>query len=135
MNNQLQYTYECRDGACYLVEKPMEVEPMPMMPITPITVDEPNRVPASCPMPGPVPELHLPQESDEWTIYGTDYCGYCTKAKQHLDSLGLPYVYHTLTPGHRENLKTITKNYKYVPMIFNRGKFIGGFTSLRKSTT
>lgn len=74
-----------------------------------------------------------PKKDNEWTIYGTDWCNYCDKAKKLLEEHNKKYTYHNL-----DKLK-ITKNElkealetTIIPIIFNYEKKVGNFSDLRK---
>lgn len=65
-------------------------------------------------------------------IYTTDYCGYCTAAKELLKQLGVAFEEIDVSndPTMREQLVALTHR-RTVPQIFIRGQAIGGFTDLR----
>lgn len=65
-------------------------------------------------------------------IYGKDNCGYCTAAKNLLDSKGIPYEYlHLGLDFTTEELKEIAPGARTFPQIFVDGNNIGGFDQLR----
>ncbi|NDC31820.1 MAG: hypothetical protein EBZ58_13000 [Bacteroidetes bacterium] len=72
----------------------------------------------------------------DWYIYTMDGCNYCKKAKDLLDSLGLKYTESEVNKVDKEEFFRVkaseTKGYKYFPVIYNKGVFIGGFTELQK---
>lgn len=72
-----------------------------------------------------------PSVYDEFTIFGASYCGYCTKAKELLEEHNIQYVYHDISDMNKLALVEYTKQ-KTIPMIFQRTKFIGGYTELKK---
>jgi len=108
-NNNSRYTYECSDGVCRLVENPGQGQLMPSV--------------ADSAFP-------LPKEG-KWTIYGTEYCGFCRRARNLLEAKDVQYSYRSVTLADRnEHLADLTENYPYVPMIFKGLQFIGGFSDL-----
>ena len=74
--------------------------------------------------------------SDDWFIVTKSGCGYCKKAKELLDSKNMKFETHELTNVNKDDiynkLDSLTGKYRYFPMIFNKGKFIGGYTDLEK---
>jgi len=65
-------------------------------------------------------------------IYGTERCGFCTRAKELLESFNIPYTYQDVTT--EQGLLDMFKmnGWKTVPQIFEDDKHIGGFDKLRK---
>jgi len=65
------------------------------------------------------------------TIYTTDWCGYCVRAKALLDAKGLPYEEINLDdePHFRQKLMDLTGGWT-VPQILIDGKPIGGYAEL-----
>lgn len=62
------------------------------------------------------------------TIYGKPNCGFCTKAKNLVDSRMLKYEYVDVSLGSNlEMLKTLYPLAKSVPQIFIAGKHVGGY--------
>ena len=70
-----------------------------------------------------------------WYIITREGCPYCKDAKNLLDSKGQKYKSVNITVSNRERIyrdvDTLTKTYRYVPMVFKDGKFIGGFSELK----
>ena len=66
------------------------------------------------------------------TIYTTDYCPFCDKAKSFLDGYGIQYSEIDVTHDQEERQKLIemTGGKKTVPQIFIGDKNIGGFSEL-----
>lgn len=65
------------------------------------------------------------------TLYTTEYCGYCMRAKSLLASLAVPF--EEIDIANNENLrKEVIQKYNWftVPMIFIGEKFIGGYDEL-----
>ena len=65
-------------------------------------------------------------------VYTTDYCGYCTAAKELLKQLGVAFEEIDVSndPQMRAQLVELTHR-RTVPQIFIRDQSIGGFTDLR----
>ncbi len=78
--------------------------------------------------------LPTPNPKDQWTIYGTESCSYCTKAKDLLKSKKKSYVYIDVNDyvDGRKTLIAMTKGHKTVPAIYMKDQFIGGYTDLCK---
>jgi glutaredoxin 3 len=64
-------------------------------------------------------------------VYSTNYCPYCTRAKQLLKSKNIPFQEIDLTndAGLRDKISAQT-GHQTVPMIFIGEQFIGGFDDL-----
>ncbi len=69
----------------------------------------------------------------EVKVYSTNYCPYCTRAKQLLKSKNIAFQEIDLTNDAelREKISTQT-GHQTVPMIFIGEKFIGGFDDLNR---
>ncbi|MDB2565353.1 hypothetical protein N9X64_00390 [bacterium] len=65
-------------------------------------------------------------------IYGASYCHWCQEAKKHLDEKGKKYKYVDIqeVKDYHKTIYPLTKDYKYIPVIFVDGKFIGGYSEL-----
>lgn len=84
----------------------------------------------------------FPDNTIEWLIYGAEDCINCSNTKKALDCLEFKYTYIDI--GKKENgdfarffdffwsNNIINKEHKTIPVIFNYGKFIGGYTQLCK---
>jgi glutaredoxin 3 len=74
-----------------------------------------------------------PNTNDEWTIYTLSWCGYCKAAKSLLKEKKQKFVEHDVSELSNVNscLSNLTKDYNLYPMIFKKGKFIGGFSDLK----
>lgn len=73
--------------------------------------------------------LQVPNENDEWTIYGASWCPPCRKVKTYFTDNKIDFVYHSVDDNVTEVIQFLaehTNEYKSIPMIFNRRKFIGG---------
>jgi glutaredoxin 3 len=65
------------------------------------------------------------------TLYSTDWCGYCERAKRLLDKRGLEYEEIAIDeePNFRERLLELTGGWT-VPQVVIDGKPIGGYLEL-----
>ena len=75
-------------------------------------------------------------KSTDWFIVTMKGCGYCSEAKKILRSRGLKYKSIVLTDKNQKKIWDVTdkiakKKYRYFPMIFRKGKFIGGYGELK----
>ena len=72
----------------------------------------------------------------EWFIITKKGCGYCDGAKKLLKKSGKKYHYRVITDKNKNSIyaqvDSLTGKYRYFPMIFHKGKFIGGFADLDK---
>ena len=72
----------------------------------------------------------------EWFIVSMMGCGYCDSAKALLKKAGMAYGTVQLTEGNRDSIylsvDSLTGKYRYFPMVFHRGKFLGGYNELNK---
>lgn len=80
--------------------------------------------------------LVYPQKDVKYMIYGINTCPYCRRAKDALESsrYAKKSMYLDITPYKeyvlqyfREN-GMIPQDYRTVPLVFKKGKFIGGCT-------
>lgn len=76
-----------------------------------------------------------PSDNTNWTIYGVKKCPYCVKAKELAKEKEIDHVYVNIekymTKGEfKQIMANKTDNYNFVPIIFNKNKFIGGFTQM-----
>jgi glutaredoxin len=62
--------------------------------------------------------------ANRFQIIGADYCEYCREAKRLTGVTG--YILHPPQGAH------VPKEYKYIPQIFENGRFIGGLAELKK---
>lgn len=67
-------------------------------------------------------------------IYTTNYCPYCTNAKNLFKNLNIPFEEISLDnePELRTKLSKENNGWRTVPMIFINGKFVGGFDDVNK---
>lgn len=76
----------------------------------------------------------LPQ--DKWAIYTKTGCSFCDKAKELLNNLYIPYTAIEVNDENRESIYNEidhqTGSYRYFPIIFQNGRFIGGYNELSK---
>jgi len=64
-------------------------------------------------------------------LYGTDWCGYCARARRLLDSKGIAYeeIDVDLVPGARAEMEQRSGR-STVPQIFINGQHVGGSDDL-----
>ena len=71
-----------------------------------------------------------------WFIITMDGCGYCDEAKKLLKEHKLSFKTQMITEKNKdkiyESIDSLTKKYRYFPVIFYKGKFIGGFKELKQ---
>jgi glutaredoxin len=82
--------------------------------------------------------LPAPNSNDSYTVYGIEGCPYCHGAKTLVGQTP-GAVYHDIT-GMRDRLRPlmikrgiIPANYSTVPLVFKKGKFIGGLNEMKSS--
>ena len=65
-------------------------------------------------------------------VYGASWCEPCRMTKKYLDEQGKKYNYVDIekVKGYQERIYPLTNNYRYIPVIFINGKFIGGYSEL-----
>lgn len=65
-------------------------------------------------------------------VYSTNYCPYCTRAKDLLTRKGAEYTEYDVTDDDEGRIKLVEKagGRRTVPQIFIDGKHIGGFDDL-----
>ncbi len=72
----------------------------------------------------------------DWFIITMDGCDYCDEAKKLLKQHKLPFKTQMITEKNKdkiyESIDPLTKKYRYFPVIFYKGKFIGGFKELKQ---
>ena len=76
-------------------------------------------------------------KSADWFIVTMKGCGYCGDAKKILRSRGQKYKTIVLTDKNEKEIWAVTdkiakKKYRYFPMIFRKGKFVGGYGELKE---
>ena len=66
------------------------------------------------------------------TIYTTEFCGYCRRAKQLLDAKGAAYdeIDVTYDPDKRAEMLKLSNGLRTVPQIFIAGQHVGGCNEL-----
>lgn len=77
----------------------------------------------------PVPSA----ESGTFTIYGEDWCGWTSKARQLLKVRNIPFVYHVLGDARRSFASKNANNWRTIPLVFYEGRFLGGYEALEKA--
>lgn len=67
-------------------------------------------------------------------VYTTNYCPYCTRAKELLKRKGQEFTEHDVTGDDEARMKLVEKaeGRKTVPQIFIDNKLVGGFDDLAK---
>ena len=70
-------------------------------------------------------------------LYGTDWCGYCARAKSLLEKNGIEFEEHLVDEDiSLEALsEKIGKRVATVPQIFLEGEYIGGYSELQARLT
>jgi glutaredoxin 3 len=78
------------------------------------------------------PQMATPNTPADIIIYSKDYCPYCVKAKQLLESKDLKYLEIGITHDDelREQMLAKSNGSKTVPQIFINNQHIGGFSDL-----
>ena len=66
------------------------------------------------------------------TVYTTDSCGFCVRAKEYLRRLGVSFAEIDVTgdPVARASLIERSRGQRTVPQIFVRGVHVGGYRDL-----
>ena len=82
-----------------------------------------------------MPGLKMPSlDPNVYTIYGEDWCGYTSAARQFLDASRKKYHYISFR-GNRILRNQFSHLYAFghgtIPLIFKGQKFIGGFEQLK----
>ena len=65
-----------------------------------------------------------------YAVYGEDYCGWTSKARDLLAQKNLPFKYIRLGDARRQFAAQFAKNHPTIPMVFQNGQFIGGCNQL-----
>lgn len=75
----------------------------------------------------------LPPEVTNYTVYGEDYCGFTSAARNLLKATNKDFKYRTF--GNRQTRNSFAQKYAFnhgtIPMVFYNGQFIGGFEQLK----
>ena len=74
-----------------------------------------------------------PEQNHPVTIYSSEICPYCVRAKELFSSKGVPFKEIMISlEGKDELFEKLKKRtqWRTVPQIFIQGKFIGGFQEL-----
>jgi glutaredoxin len=78
-------------------------------------------------------------KEDEWFIFTIDSCPSCKKAKELFNLLRIKYKQIEVKESEKtiifSELKELTNDYKYFPIIFKNGIFIGGYDKLNEMFT
>ena len=67
---------------------------------------------------------------EEYTIYSSPECNYCTKAKELLDMLDKPYCIMDAKSSLYFQQEFVAKGTRRVPQIFLGDRHVGGFQEL-----
>ena len=84
-----------------------------------------------------------PKKNISIVIYGCNSCQFCLDSKDYLDNIDKKYKYYDIDEIVKnklvknrkeilEKLKDKIGDYRYIPIIFIKGKFIGGYEELKK---
>jgi glutaredoxin len=69
-----------------------------------------------------------------WTIYTRQGCSYCEKTKKILTNLDIKFTIIKITDKNKNKIyKKIdpkTGSYRFFPIIFEKDRFVGGYTEL-----
>lgn len=80
--------------------------------------------------------LYLDIIYSHWFIITKKVCDYCKKAKMLLNKQNQDYNVFEITEKNKQNIYSVidkkTNEYRYFPIVFKNGKFIGGYTELEK---
>lgn len=65
------------------------------------------------------------------TIYSSEYCAYCRRAKRLLEDKGVDYEEVLIDRDDRKRAELAERHgWKTVPLIFVNGRFVGGYDEL-----
>lgn len=77
-----------------------------------------------------------PMRKSEFVLYTIQGCGYCSDVRDILEKANRAYTEIKVTSKNQESVykatDPLTKRYRYFPMIFRNGKFVGGYAELKK---
>jgi glutaredoxin len=77
-----------------------------------------------------------PFNKKKWYIVTKEGCKHCDNAKKTLKDKNIEVEIEVINDDNKlviyEELDNITGKYRFFPMIFYNGKFIGGYTDLQK---
>ena len=72
----------------------------------------------------------------DFVIFGSDYCIWCANAKELAKTKNVSFVYYdieSLPTGYFGYVKKrMSKTHSTIPIIFYKGKFVGGFDAMNK---
>lgn len=66
-----------------------------------------------------------------FAVYGEDYCGHTSRARQSLKDRAIPFAYHRLGSNRRDFAQKYANGHRTIPMVFLDGRFIGGNDALQ----
>lgn len=120
-----EYEYVCNGDYCELVTKDVEKN----------TASNDTLETALTTLPQSDASLPKPSQDIEWLVYGASWCRFCRNAKKFLESKNVDLVYveienYVSKDVFKEMMTELTSGYQTIPMIFNREKFIGGYSNL-----
>lgn len=67
------------------------------------------------------------------TVYGAEWCKFCKKTKDLLDSKYIEYIFIDIDEKVEESEVLIEKGLKTIPQIFEGGNLVGGYSDLVES--
>lgn len=65
-----------------------------------------------------------------YEIYSTQWCSYCTKAKDLLTKHNLEYIEHDIDLDDKAMEFIVENGFKTIPVIYKDGILVGGFEDL-----
>tara|TARA_Y100000389_G_scaffold28502_1_gene24396 strand:+ start:2262 stop:2543 length:282 start_codon:yes stop_codon:yes gene_type:complete len=82
-------------------------------------------------------DLKVKIKNSEWFIVTRNGCGYCSEAKKLLKHEGKKPRTKLLNDKNKDKIWKVTdkitrQEYRYFPVIFHKGRFLGGYTELKK---
>lgn len=78
-------------------------------------------------------QLAEEEQTQEFTVYGRPWCGYCSGALRLLDQMGLDYSYIDIREegiSKQELAEKLERPVYTVPQILHGDQYIGGYTDL-----
>ena len=84
--------------------------------------------------------IPIPVNDELFTVYGSKSCPFCLRAKSLLESNNIRFTYHDIEQyGTRKDffiyfrsLNKLGPLVRTIPVIFNNGIYIGGYTNLEQ---
>lgn len=93
---------------------------------------------------GIVENLYSKIDDDKFIIFGMSHCPYTINSVKYLKNKGINYKYYKIDKYYNDFFNLLNKlsnkyneldidiNHKTIPIIFNKKKFIGGYSELIK---